>query len=175
MNQVDESRRVEDAAARLNSSLLALSRCNRLLWQAREEQELLQSICQILVETAGVSSGLVTAKTTPRRPSVQSQGPVTAWITWTASRSPGAIRTREEDRSAMPSGQQGSVGSMISARTRDFRMGEPRLRRWDIFPVLHFPWSLMRDRRVFSICVARLPFMPTLSTGAKSNDMRIWH
>src|SRR4029453_7559458 len=54
MYQVDESRRVEDAAARLNSSLLALSRCNRLLWQAREEQELLQSICQILVETAGV-------------------------------------------------------------------------------------------------------------------------
>src|SRR5437667_11771616 len=54
MNQVDESRRVEDAAARLNSSLLALSRCNRVLWQAREEQELLQSICQILVEPAGV-------------------------------------------------------------------------------------------------------------------------
>jgi PAS domain S-box-containing protein len=54
MNQVDESRRVEDAAARLNSSLLALSRCNRVLWQARDEQELLQSICQILVETAGV-------------------------------------------------------------------------------------------------------------------------
>jgi PAS domain S-box-containing protein len=54
MNQVDESKRVEDAAARLNSGLLTLSRCNRVLWQARDEQELLQSICQILVETAGV-------------------------------------------------------------------------------------------------------------------------
>jgi PAS domain S-box-containing protein len=54
MTQVDGSRRVEDAAARLNSSLLALSRCNRVLWQARDEQELLQSICQILVEPAGV-------------------------------------------------------------------------------------------------------------------------
>jgi PAS domain S-box-containing protein len=54
MTQVDEGRRVEDAAARLNSSLVALSQCNRVLWQARDEQELLQSICQILVETAGV-------------------------------------------------------------------------------------------------------------------------
>ena len=54
MTQVDEGRRVEDAAARLNSSLLTLSRCNRVLWQARDEQELLQSICQILVETAGL-------------------------------------------------------------------------------------------------------------------------
>jgi PAS domain S-box-containing protein len=54
MNRVDEGRRVEDSAARLNSSLLTLSRCNRVLWQARDEQELLQSICQILVETAGV-------------------------------------------------------------------------------------------------------------------------
>ena len=54
MTQVDEGRRVENAAARLNSSLLALSRCNRVLWQARDEQELLQSICRILVEAAGV-------------------------------------------------------------------------------------------------------------------------
>jgi PAS domain S-box-containing protein len=54
MSRVDEGRQVEDAAARLNSSLLTLSRCNRVLWQARDEQQLLQSICQILVETAGV-------------------------------------------------------------------------------------------------------------------------
>ena len=54
MTQVDEGRRVENAAARLNSSLLALSRCNRVLWQARDEQELLELICRILVEAAGV-------------------------------------------------------------------------------------------------------------------------
>jgi PAS domain S-box-containing protein len=54
MTQVDEGRRVEDAAARLNKSLLTLSRCNRVLWQARDEQEVLRSICQIFVETAGV-------------------------------------------------------------------------------------------------------------------------
>src|SRR6266404_3584953 len=54
MTQIEEGRRVEDAAARLNRSLLTLSRCNRVLWQARDEQELLRSICQILVETAGV-------------------------------------------------------------------------------------------------------------------------
>jgi PAS domain S-box-containing protein len=53
MTQVDEGRRVKDAAA-LNRSLQTLSRCNRVLWQARGEQELLQSICQILVDTAGV-------------------------------------------------------------------------------------------------------------------------
>src|SRR3979411_3137425 len=55
MTQVDEERRVKDAAARPNRSLLTLSRCNRVLWQARGEQELLQSICQILVGWA--SSG----------------------------------------------------------------------------------------------------------------------
>jgi PAS domain S-box-containing protein len=54
MTQIEEGRRIEDAAARLNRSLLTLSRCNRVLWQARDEQELLRSICQILVETAGV-------------------------------------------------------------------------------------------------------------------------
>ena len=54
MTKVDEGRRVEDAATRLNRSLLTLSRCNRVLWQARDEQELLRSICQILVETAGL-------------------------------------------------------------------------------------------------------------------------
>src|SRR5258708_5468792 len=54
MTQVDEGRRIEDAAARLNSSLLTLSRCNRVLWQARDEQDVLRSICQIFVETAGV-------------------------------------------------------------------------------------------------------------------------
>jgi PAS domain S-box-containing protein len=54
MTQVDEGRRVDNAAGRVNSSLLALSRCNRVLWQARDEQELLQSICRILVKAAGV-------------------------------------------------------------------------------------------------------------------------
>jgi PAS domain S-box-containing protein len=54
MTQIGERRRVEDAAARLSRGLLTLSRCNRVLWRARGEQELLQSICQILVETAGI-------------------------------------------------------------------------------------------------------------------------
>src|ERR1700719_1539689 len=52
MVKVDERRQVEDAAERLNRNLQILSRCNRVLFQARGEQELLQSICQILVETA---------------------------------------------------------------------------------------------------------------------------
>ena len=50
----DVGRRAENSAARLNSSLLALSRCNRVLWQARDEQELLETICRNLVEAAGV-------------------------------------------------------------------------------------------------------------------------
>jgi two-component system sensor kinase FixL len=54
MTEAGENGRVEDATARLKRSLLTLSRCNRALWQARDEQELLQSICQILVETGGV-------------------------------------------------------------------------------------------------------------------------
>jgi PAS domain S-box-containing protein len=52
MTKVAERRRVEDAAARLSRNLKVLSRCNRVLFQARGEQELLRSICQILVETA---------------------------------------------------------------------------------------------------------------------------
>src|ERR1700681_253857 len=51
MAKIKERRRVEDAAARLKRNLQVLSRCNRVLFQARGEQELLQSICQILVET----------------------------------------------------------------------------------------------------------------------------
>jgi GAF domain-containing protein len=54
MTQLDRKARAKDAVARLNRSLLTLSRCNRVLWQARSEQELLQSICQVLVETAGL-------------------------------------------------------------------------------------------------------------------------
>jgi PAS domain S-box-containing protein len=54
MTQVDQGRRFADAAARLNSSLLTISRCNRVLWQARDEQEVLRSICRIFVETAEV-------------------------------------------------------------------------------------------------------------------------
>jgi PAS domain S-box-containing protein len=52
MAKVKERGRFEDAAARLSRSLKVLSRCHRALFQARGEQELLQSICQILVETA---------------------------------------------------------------------------------------------------------------------------
>ena len=52
MAKIKERGRVEDAAARLSRNLKILSRCNRVLFQARGEQELLQSICQILVETA---------------------------------------------------------------------------------------------------------------------------
>jgi GAF domain-containing protein len=50
----DKRRPVQDDAARLQRSLQTVSRCNRELFQARGEPELLQSICQILVETAQV-------------------------------------------------------------------------------------------------------------------------
>ena len=53
-NSVDREAQARDAAARLNRSLFTVSRCNRVLWQARSEQELLQSICQVLAETAGL-------------------------------------------------------------------------------------------------------------------------
>src|SRR3979490_1544111 len=50
--KVRKSRLVEGSATRLTRNLQTLSRCSRALFQARGEQELLQSICQILVETA---------------------------------------------------------------------------------------------------------------------------
>jgi PAS domain S-box-containing protein len=50
----NKTRRVRDNEARLNRSLRTISRCNRELFHARGEQELLQSICRILVETAEV-------------------------------------------------------------------------------------------------------------------------
>jgi GAF domain-containing protein len=176
MTQVDGSRRVEEAAARLNSSVLALSRCNRVLWQARDEQELLQSICQILVETAGVRLVWIgycedDAEKTVRPVARAGNGldyldrVKISWGNSEAGRGPvgDAIRTARfcwvDDIRTDPRFSHG--------RTEAMALG--------YFPALHFPWSLMRDRRVFSIFVARLPFMPTLSTGAKSNDMRIWH
>jgi PAS domain S-box-containing protein len=50
----NKTRRVRDNEARLNRSLRTISRCNRELFHARGEPELLQSICRILVETAEV-------------------------------------------------------------------------------------------------------------------------
>src|SRR4030088_1344946 len=50
--KVRKSRLVEGSATRLTRNLQTLSRCSRALFQARGEQELLQSICEILVETA---------------------------------------------------------------------------------------------------------------------------
>jgi PAS domain S-box-containing protein len=52
MAEMRKSRQVENAATRLSRNLQSLSRCGRVLFQARGEQELLQSICQILTETA---------------------------------------------------------------------------------------------------------------------------
>jgi PAS domain S-box-containing protein len=54
MTNLNERRPVEDAAARLNRNLQTLSRCNRAFFHAHNEQELLQSICQILTESAGL-------------------------------------------------------------------------------------------------------------------------
>src|ERR1700674_1878339 len=54
MTEVNKGKLVGAAAARVERSLQTLCRCNRVLWEARDEQELLQSICQILAETAGV-------------------------------------------------------------------------------------------------------------------------
>ena len=51
MAHVNKRRRVRGSAARLERTLQIVSRCNRALFQARGEQELLESICQILVET----------------------------------------------------------------------------------------------------------------------------
>jgi PAS domain S-box-containing protein len=50
----NKTRRVRDNEARLNRGLRTISRCNRELFHARGEPELLQSICRILVETAEV-------------------------------------------------------------------------------------------------------------------------
>jgi PAS domain S-box-containing protein len=50
----NKSRQVRNDVARLQRSLRTISRCNRELFHARGEQELLQAICQILVETAEV-------------------------------------------------------------------------------------------------------------------------
>jgi two-component system, LuxR family, sensor kinase FixL len=54
MAHLDRQARSKDTAARLNRSLRSLARCNRVLWQAQSEPELLQSICDVLVGTAGL-------------------------------------------------------------------------------------------------------------------------
>jgi PAS domain S-box-containing protein len=52
MGQVDERKRLEGAAVRARRNLQTLSHCNRAFFQARGEQELLESICHILMKTA---------------------------------------------------------------------------------------------------------------------------
>src|SRR4030081_2721061 len=54
MAKVKERRPIDDAPARLNRNLQTLSRCNRVLFRAHDEQELLHSICHILAESAGL-------------------------------------------------------------------------------------------------------------------------
>ena len=51
MAEVNDRRWAEGSTQRLDRSLRTLSRCNDVLFRARSEQELLQSICQILVES----------------------------------------------------------------------------------------------------------------------------
>ena len=51
MVEASDRGRAEVTAQRLDRSARTLSRCNLVLFRARSEQELLQSICQILVET----------------------------------------------------------------------------------------------------------------------------
>src|SRR5215471_923242 len=46
--------RLGDEAARLRRSLQIMSRCSRVLFQARDEQEALQSLCETLVASAQV-------------------------------------------------------------------------------------------------------------------------
>ena len=54
MVHIGGRRQVRDNAARLARNLETISRCNRALFQACDEQELLQLICRILVETAQI-------------------------------------------------------------------------------------------------------------------------
>jgi GAF domain-containing protein len=54
MVHIGGRRQVPDNAARIARNLGTISRCNRALFQACDEQELLQSICRILVETAQI-------------------------------------------------------------------------------------------------------------------------
>src|SRR5437588_5723423 len=54
MSTINEQRRVRDDAARLDRILRTVRRCNRALFQARGEPELLQSICRILTETGEI-------------------------------------------------------------------------------------------------------------------------
>jgi len=54
MTTINEQRRVRGDAARLDRMLRTARQCNRALFQARGEQELLQSICRILTETGEI-------------------------------------------------------------------------------------------------------------------------
>src|ERR1700724_4748904 len=54
MTTINEQRRVRGDAARLDRMLRTARQCNRALFQARGEQELLQSICRILAETGEI-------------------------------------------------------------------------------------------------------------------------
>lgn len=54
MRDVDPPLTVEETLAGMRRSLQMLYQCNRALIRATEEYELLQSVCQILVDVGGL-------------------------------------------------------------------------------------------------------------------------
>jgi hypothetical protein len=178
MAKVNERRRVEDAAARLNRNLQTLSRCNRALFHARGEQELLQSICQILAETAGLPLVWIgycedSAEQTVRPVARAGDGLdyleriKISWGNTEAGRGPvgEAIRT-------------GRFCWVEDIRTDpNFSHGRDEAIALGYGSCLALPLIADLGRRVFSICEALLLFTPPhtiLSREARSSSMRIW-
>jgi len=115
----------EASLDRLHRRLRTLCQCTMTFFQAESEQELLQSVCEILVAGGEVRLAWIgyceddAEKTV--RPVAQAGS---ASITWSASRLPGERGKPVRVQPALRLGPAKRVASMISGRIRGFRPGE---------------------------------------------------
>src|SRR5207249_5473831 len=68
---ISERKQTEDNLARLNRTLQTLYQCNQALVRATDEQELLQSVCRILVEVGGLRMAWVGYRELDREKSIR--------------------------------------------------------------------------------------------------------
>src|SRR6266403_1843484 len=105
---IARTREVDASAIRLSRRLRTLYRCNREFFQAQNEQELLQSVCQILV--AGDDLCL-------------------AWIGYSEN---------DPEKTLRPVARAKLTGSMASRAIRTILPGDPRRLHEDLIRALRF-------------------------------------
>ncbi len=141
---------------RLNRRLRTLYECTGALFQAESEQELLQSICDILVAGGEFGwPGSAIARMIPRRPSGRWPRRDTVSSISSAPRFPGERGNQARVHPALRFGLAKRVGSMISGRIRALLLGESPRSHTATPRASRCRWSRLPSRGASSIFAAR--------------------